>query len=317
VQGTLPLALSSTDNTGIASTRVYSDGSIVATLQRGCSYDRPRPCTDEPVGSVGLPTAGLADGEHVIHLASADAAGNETRLTRPAVLRVDNRPPAAPVGLTSPAATSTDNSFSAAWSLPPDAGTPIVAARYQVCGGATCGPAQTAPSLTRVDGLALPDRGTYTLRVWLVDQLGHEAPAGAATVSLTYEPASAPAPVLAPEPTPGRPPMTTTPLLPPSVAKISPALKITAVQRVGRRVTVAGRLTSAASGRVTVSYRVRLHGKARTVVRHAGISRGRFRVTFGVTGAVAKALKAVVVVAYAGDADTSAAVRSATVRRVS
>jgi hypothetical protein len=57
-QGTLPLALASSDITGISATRVYADGSLIATLQRSCSYDRPRPCTDESSGTVGLPTAG-------------------------------------------------------------------------------------------------------------------------------------------------------------------------------------------------------------------------------------------------------------------
>ncbi|HWI70473.1 MAG TPA: sigma-70 family RNA polymerase sigma factor, partial [Baekduia sp.] len=86
----------------------------------------------------------------------ADAAGNETGIDRPTVLKTDNNAPAAPVGLVSPAAVSTVNRFEAHWSLPADSGSPIVAARYQVCQAGTCGAVQTTPSLTGVDGLVLP-----------------------------------------------------------------------------------------------------------------------------------------------------------------
>ncbi|MCW2985193.1 MAG: hypothetical protein JWR63_2763, partial [Conexibacter sp.] len=195
VGGTLPLAMSSSDNTGVSATRVYADGSLVGTLQRSCSYDRPRPCSDEPTGAVGLSTAGLADGSHVISVGAVDAGGTETKVTRPTELLVDNNAPAAPVGLASPEAVSATNSFSASWTLPSDAGSPIVAARYQLCQADVCGPVRTAPSLTGVDGLVLPAAGEGTLRLWLVDELGHEAPGAAATVKLTYAPAVPDAPV--------------------------------------------------------------------------------------------------------------------------
>ena len=173
-QGTLPLSLASSDITGISATRVYADGSLIATLQRSCSYIRPRPCTDEPAGAVGLPTAGLADGAHQIEVGAADAAGNETRVQR-APLLVDNNAPAAPVGLGSPAPTSTTT-----------ASRPLVAAgghRHadrrravpDLPGGRVRRGAGRAVA-DRVDGLALPAEGEATLRVWLVDALGHEAP---------------------------------------------------------------------------------------------------------------------------------------------
>jgi hypothetical protein len=319
-QGTLPLSLSSSDTTGISATRVYADGSLLATLQRSCSYDRPRPCTDEAGGSVGIPTAALADGAHAIEVATVDAAGNETRVARPQPLRVDNQPPAAPVALASPSSTSQTNNFSASWSLPADSGTPIVAARLQLCQNGACGAVQTAPSLTGVSDLALPAPGAATLRVWLVDQLDHQNPAGASKLTLTYappapqpEPAPVPTPIPAPTPAP-IPTPTPIPTAPPVVTKVSPALKLTTVRRVGRKVTIAGKLSTKAAGRLTIRYRVRQGRRTRTVIRHATIRRGAFRLTFTLTATIAKSRTATVSVAYPGDRDTRSRTRTATLR---
>jgi hypothetical protein len=330
-QGALPLALASIDNTGIAATKVYADGSLVTTLQRSCSYDRPRPCSDEPVGAVGLPTAGLSDGVHAVSLSAVDAAGNETKVDRPQPLKVDNNAPAAPVGLVSPAPRSTENRFSVHWSLPADSGSPIVAARYQVCQAGVCGPVQTAPSLTGVDGLALPAEGEGSVRAWLVDELGHESPGGAAQMTINY----APQPASLPEP-----PSTATPLGPPSAPvpagapptqtpgatpqppsggspkKADPALKITALRVAGRRVTVRGRVSSRASGRLTVRFRARLRTGARLITTTARprIKRRAFTATLVLPRALAHARSGTATVTYAGDADTRPASRRATVR---
>jgi hypothetical protein len=309
-EGTLPLSLTSSDNSGISATRVYADGSLIATLQSSCSYDRPRPCADESSGGVGLPTAGLPDGSHTIQLAAVDAAGNETRVSRPEPLRVDNQPPAAPIGLVSPAPSSQTNNFSASWSLPADNGSPITTAHYQLCEGTNCGAVQTSTSPTRLDGLQLPGTGTYTLRVWLVDQLGHTTPANAASTSLTYTPA-APNPQPGPQPAQSPPPLATTPTPTP---KAEAKLKLTSLQRTGRRVTVAGTLTRAASGSVTVRYRIQVGRHTTTVTRHATISRGAFRVTFTLSSRVAPTRTARVIVTYSGDHHIAAQTRSAMMR---
>ncbi len=316
-QGTLPLALASSDTTGISATRVYADGSLLATLQRSCSYDRPRPCTDEPSGAVGLPTAGLADGGHQIAVSAVDAAGNEARIDRPTPLLTDNNPPAAPVGLASPAPSSTANRFEAHWSLPADAGSPIVAARYQLCQGATCGETQTAPSLTAVDGLVLPAEGDASLRVWLVDALGHEAPAAAATLALRYAP-----PMLGPNVTPTPDPTPTTPTPPPTTPnpaprptlKASPKLKITVLSHRGRHITLRGTISARASGHVTVRFRTRVAGRTRTLTAHPAIRTRAFRSTFTLPRSLARARAGTAVVSYTGDADTSPATRQATIR---
>jgi hypothetical protein len=324
-QGTLALSMASSDNTGISATRVYADGSVIGTLQRSCQYTRPRPCTDEPVGAVGLPTAGLSDGLHDIEIAAVNAAGTETRVGRAQRLKVDNHAPGAPAGLVSPAPSSPTNSFSASWSLPVDAGSPITAARYQVCQSGTCGPVRTAARTTGVSDVALPAPGPATLRVWLVDELGHEDPAGsAATLALTYTPAAAPTPAPAgtpltdptpladpgplPEPGPLATPTTPTPT---AHAKSPANLKLTTLQRLGRRLTVAGALAPATSGHVTVRYRVRVGARTLTFTKRAAIRHGRYRLSTTLSPTFSRATKAIVSVSYGGDRDTLAATRTA------
>jgi hypothetical protein len=312
-EGTLPLVLSSSDNTGISATRVYADGSLIATLQRSCHYDRPKPCTDEPGGAVGLPTAGLGDGLHSIEVGAVDAASNETRVARSAPLRVDRTAPAAPVGLASPAPASETNGFSARWSLPPDAGSPIVGARYQLCQSGRCSEVRTAPSPTGINGLTLSDAGDATLRVWLVDALGHADPSHAATVALSYRP---PVPLgpATPVPPPDQPGLDPPVIRPPVIAKSAAALKLSTVRRVGRKVTVSGRLTSKASGRITVRYGVRLGGRTRAIIRHVPIRSGAFRTLVTLSQTIARARSATITVTYGGDADTKADSARSTLR---
>lgn len=310
-QGTLPLALASADTTGISATRVYAGGSLIASLQRSCSYDRPRPCSDEADGAVGLPTMGLADGVHQIAVSSVDAAGNETQVQRASPLLVDNNAPAAPVGLVSPAPSSAENRFEAHWSLPPDTGSPIIAARYQLCQAAVCGAVQTAPSLTGVDGLVLPAEGEATLRAWLVDGLGHEAPGAAATITLRYAPPT-PRPGVLPVPEPAPTPRPK--LTPRPARKASPGLRITSLRHSGRRISVRGTTSARASGRVTIRLRIRVNRRTRTLTLHPRIRAHRFHTTFTLPHAFARARAGTAVVTYAGDADTRPATRQATIR---
>jgi hypothetical protein len=307
-QGTLPLAVASSDITGISATRVYADGSLIASLQRSCSYDRPRPCSDELAGAVGLPTVGLADGAHQIAVSSIDAAGTETRVQRAASLLVDNHAPAAPVGLASPAPTSTANRFEARWALPPDTGSPIVAARYQLCQAAVCGAVRTAPSLTAVEGLVLPGEGEASLKIWLVDGLGHETPDAAATLALRYAP-----PTLGPGLTPPELPVPQTPSRPRPTRKAA-ALKITSLRHSGRRVTLRGRISSRASGHVTVRFRTRINRRTQTLTLHPRIRARAFRATFTLPRSFARVRAGTAIVTYAGDADTGPATRQATIR---
>jgi hypothetical protein len=341
VGGDLALALASMDNTGIAATKVYVDGSLVRTLQRQCSYDRPRPCSDEPVGAVGLPTAGLADGVHQVSLGAVDAAGNETKIERSAPLRTDNNAPDAPVDLVSPAPVSTADRFSVHWSLPVDAGSPVVAAKYQVCQAGTCGAVQTAPSLTEIEDVVLPEAGAGSVRVWLVDSLGQEAPGGAGVLNIDYapEPAQGPSPGEDPSQGPLPPPVVVSPVstvppglapalgpapgggdspVPPVVAKpakkLSPALKITSTRVAGRHVTVRGTVSARASGQVTVRFRGRAKGKTYMVTARSRIRIKAFHATLTLPHALDRTRSGTATVSYAGDGDTRAESHQTTIR---
>jgi hypothetical protein len=315
--GTLPLTVASGDNTGIKSTQVLIDGSVVSTVARTCSYTRPVPCSDEPGAAVGIPTAGVPDGMHTVQVRVRDAADNPSTLTRPAQLRVDNQAPAAPVGLNANGPTARfTNRFDVSWSLPADAGSPITAARYQLCdaNGANCGAVQDAPARTWIAGLALPRAGTSVLRVWLVDELGHADPATPAGLTLTYQPPSSTPPA-----TPSTPlPMPTIPATTPTVqappAKIDPRLRVARVSRTGRRIRVTGTTSTKASGRVTIRYRARIGRRTRTITRAATLRRRGFAVTLTLSRTLARARTGTVTVRYAGDADTRAAAKSSTVR---
>jgi hypothetical protein len=230
-------------------------------------------------------------------------------------LLVDNAAPAAPIGLTTPAATGNINDFSASWSLPADAGAPIDKARYQLCQDGECGPTQVAPSLTRLDNITLARAGTATLRVWLEDELGHADASSAAAIQLTYAP---PVVVAPPPPPPGcgacvpiMPPPTTPPP-PAQPRKVSPALKLTTLRRVGRRVTIAGSLSSKASGKVTLRYRVKFRGRSHTLTKRVAIARRAFKATLSLSPSYAAQRTATVTVVYAGDADTTQQTRTAT-----
>jgi hypothetical protein len=103
----------------------------------------------------------------------------------------------------------------------------------------------------------------------------------------------------------------------PPAAKAAAGLKLTTLRRSGRRVTIAGKLTTKASGRVKIRYRVHRpgpDGRDAVVTRHATIRHGAFRVTFTLSRAVAAVRTAAVSVAYGGDADTRAQTRSATLK---
>jgi hypothetical protein len=306
-QGTLPLAMSSADNTGIYATRVYADGSLIATLQRACTYDRPRPCTDEPTGAVGLPTETLTDGTHNIQLASVNAAGTETRVSRPTPLRVDNQAPAAPVGLAASTPISAADQFDITWQLPPDAGTPLVAATYQLCRGAVCDPARSTTSPTTITGLSLPTTGSYTLRVWLADELGHTDAAQAASIHLAYS-ALGTSGLTPPLPSPSPTAPTTT------AAKTAASLKLTTLRRTGRRVIVAGSLAASARGKLIVRYRVRQGQRTRTVSKAAVIRSGRFRLTLTLGRTIARSRRATVTVLYAGDDHVASETRTSVLR---
>ena len=132
-----------------------------------------------------IDTARLPDGAHTLEACAQDYAqwqglyGTGGASCRRTTIRTDNTPPGAPLGL---AVTSADpsrylNRFGARFSLPPNAGSPIVREHYYVTNssGAVVVPqrivtATNPTSLAGLEGPAAP--GPYTLHVALEDEVG-------------------------------------------------------------------------------------------------------------------------------------------------
>jgi hypothetical protein len=83
------------------------------------------------------------------------------------------------------------------------------------------------------------------------------------------------------------------------------ALRVTKASRVGTRVTVAGTIASAATGRVTIAYAQRVGRRTVATRAVAKIRKGRWSATFRLRGSLARAIgrgMATVTVSYRGDA---------------
>jgi len=313
-EGRLPLAVASQDLVGIYATRVYVDGELFVEKKGECSFDRPRPCEDEQDGAdVSLPTEQLADGAHSVELAVVDAAGNEKRLQRPTPLLVDNHPPATPVGAHPVGHWRTPTGVTTIrWDLPPDAGRPIVEARYRICRSGQCTPPQKATSLTSIENLQLPGYGEWFVYVWLVDEAGHEDPSKAALVVVYSDLVHSPTPPSPPgsdEPPGGSPP-------PASRTTKHPAkLRLVDVRRTTTGLRVRGSITARASGRVAIRVSGRVGKRTRTATGRARIRRRAFNTTIRLPRDLARAPRLTVTARYAGDADTKPATVSRTITR--
>jgi hypothetical protein len=103
-------------------------------------------------------------------------------------VRVDNTAPAAleAVGLDGQPGWRAANGFNVRWgALAPEAGSPIVAARYQLCpqiGGVDCVSARRVlEAADGIDRVLVPGDGEWRLQVALEDEAGHVGAASAAT----------------------------------------------------------------------------------------------------------------------------------------
>lgn len=181
-RGNRALDLSTRDASGALFDAVQIDGVTKGAHPFACDYTVPRPCQDRS-STYDIATAGLSDGTHQVVAGSADAAGNEAH--RSFSIRVDNHAPVAPSALAVEGGQGwrATNLFNVRWTNPAQgAGAPIAAARLRLCreGSATdCAPERrvAATGVTRAEGLAVPDRGAWTLRVALEDEAGNIDPA--------------------------------------------------------------------------------------------------------------------------------------------
>jgi hypothetical protein len=323
------------------------------SVTRACDFSTPVPCTDVSAGAASLDTTALADGARSVQLALVDPAGNETKGSAFGV-QVDNTAPAAPTGLVVSGGGSSPAFGLGWTDPSAGSGAPLASIRWQACDGGTCSSGSTAPTggAQSLGGLTLPAAGSYVVRVWAVDQAGNGTSAGAAAVgSVTYTAPSGGggsggggngngggggsgvggggsdnAPLGAGTPTPsltGFPPGPVGPAAPtlPATPTSAPApttawLRITTARLSARtgRLVVRGSLPSAATGRVTISYRAKARGRWRTERVTTRLTRGRFSATMTLSRVLRAGANPRVTVAYPGSRAFAAARRTVVVR---
>lgn len=140
--------------------------------------------------SIPIETASLSDGAHTVQVCSQDygqsvgANGSGGESCDQRTVRIDNNSPGKPAGLQIVSANPHRylNHFGAAFSLPPDPGSPIVAVHYQVLNAANevvvATKTVSATNPSAVNGIDGPAKaGAYHLRLWLTDQVGFDGPA--------------------------------------------------------------------------------------------------------------------------------------------
>ncbi len=176
VRGGQDVAFDATDNSGISAGRIELDGRVVHSDPRACDFTRPVPCSNGGVGAA-FETHAWPDGEHVLRLSAADAAGNSSSVDR--VVRVDNTAPAEPApALAGGDGWSPTRERSLTLPLPGGQAAPLTRAHVKAC--RTGGPCRdSAPALRAApDGATIPvsapdGPGVYAVRVALEDAAGN------------------------------------------------------------------------------------------------------------------------------------------------
>lgn len=202
--------------TGVRRDRALIDGAEHWTLTRGCSVSSSarsgewartyQPCDGGPHHrAVSVETADLADGSHTLQACTQDFAqyqglygtGSESCAKR--TVRTDNTTPGKPAGLEvmSENPERYVNRFGAKWSLPPNSGSPIKKAHYEVIDakGEAVVDKQTinATNPTSIPDIHGPNAAAaYRVRVWLEDEVGNIGPAATVVVPRDTKPPAAP-----------------------------------------------------------------------------------------------------------------------------
>jgi hypothetical protein len=153
---------------------------------------RMQPCLTNVSATHTVATTGFSDGPHSIDHCTTDFAANVACAPARTIL-VDNNPPAHPraAALAGGEGWRRVNDFDLSWENP-DQGpaSPIGGASWRVTGSAgyDTGLRFAAGRDRRsLSNLTVPAAGDYSLRVWLRDEAGNEAPASAVTVPLRLD----------------------------------------------------------------------------------------------------------------------------------
>lgn len=186
---------------GIRFGETFVDGARVALTEWPCAKasiggewraTQLQPCPLGPSATQAIWTTALSDGPHSVFGCVVDFSGNGGCTPTHRVL-VDNNPPAHPraAALAGGEEWRRVNDFDLSWENP-DQGpaSPVGGASWRVTGetGYDTGTRFAAGRDRRsLPNLTVPAAGSYSLRVWLRDEAGNEAPASAVTVPLRFD----------------------------------------------------------------------------------------------------------------------------------
>ena len=182
VSGSEPVTFSTSDPSGISQVALDGPDGQIALQPQSCDYSQTQPCPQLSSGSLELNTTQLHDGAQTLTLLVTNAAGNTTTVQSPTVV-VDNNGPPAPTSLTATAIGGGSDAVELSWSDPANPPQPVSGAFAQLC-QTSCG-AAIAINGSGGAQIAAPSAGTYTIRLWLVDQAGRGSAASAATTAVT------------------------------------------------------------------------------------------------------------------------------------
>lgn len=202
LRGNVAAAVSGSDvGSGVRFGETLLDGARVGLTEYPCEKamiggewrgTRMRPCGTAVSDSHWIATANFSDGPHSVAHCVADFAGLGA-CTGSATIRVDNNPPAHPREPTPAGGTGWRrvNDFDLSWQNPPQGqASPIGGASWRIVGPAgydTGDRFSAGRDRTTLRDLTVPGPGAYSLRVWLRDEAGNEAPSSAVTVPLRLD----------------------------------------------------------------------------------------------------------------------------------
>ena len=199
VWGAEPVTFSASDLSGISQTALDGPGGTLALQPQSCDYSQTQPCPQLPSATLSVNTSELHDGAQTLTLLVTSAAGNTTSVQSP-ILVVDNDGPPAPASLTATAVGGGSDVVDLSWSNPANPPEPVTGGFAQLC--QTLCDAATAVNGSGGAQLSAPGPGTYTIRLWLVDQAERGSATNATTTAVTVPPPPTRPPV---KPTPKTP----------------------------------------------------------------------------------------------------------------
>jgi hypothetical protein len=193
VRGKQGLDYEATDNVGVREAAAYLANTSDGSDPHSCDYSQRIPCPNGSGRIAVIETERVPDGSQPLLVSAQDAAGNGGD-SETVTARIDNTPPGVTsVGVEGGEAWRNGNDFDLAWQNAPEPDrAPITAARYRICraGSGECvNDSRSGPSISRLDGLAVPSPGEWELRLWREDAAGNQQPENASLpVKLRFDP---------------------------------------------------------------------------------------------------------------------------------